>query len=161
MDLMKSNQQEMFKQNKREMKKYTLQDIENKKTKINAWVTRNKGIDLNEYRENISLMHYDFVAGVNAFLQTRVILSYLRMTKLDNNVLNDYFDYMNNMDINIQELMKLIRQVKKSVASQYARRKIEKLVKPFYEDMLNIIHFVVDDSKITDKRDVFNEEDED
>ena len=157
MELFNQSQQEQYKKAKLDIKKYTGVDVEEKKKRVNDWFDRNRGISLDELKENMTKMHYDMVALANAFLQIHDILNYLYHIKTDSELIKDYYEAINRLDFNVTELVILVNKYKYPFGRNYIRNKIEVLISKDVDTMKFLIHFIADDTKITMKKSFYEE----
>lgn len=156
MDLFKQTQQEMYKREKRRLEEFSASDVLEKQRRVNEWITNNKGYNLDNLRANLQKMYFDDIALANAFLEVYVILNYLFHLKTSSSLIKKYKKVIDRFDI-LQKLRDLVVESQGGIGTFTIRDEISDLIKNKRRDMLFIVHFVVDNTKITQKKSPYEE----
>lgn len=145
------SQQEKYKKQRLELQKYSEQDISEKQRRVNGWIERNPGYKLDNLKENISKMHIDVFALSEAFLEIYDILHYIYHLKTESRLIDSYFDQMKKLGFDNNQLAFLINESKR-FQSDSLRLEVSCLIRKDIDTMKFMIHFIADNTKITEKK---------
>lgn len=153
MDLLASPQQEAYKKQKLDIEKHSKQDVEEKKRRVNDWLDRNKGYDLDRLKKNIQRMDYDFICLAEALLEVSKILDYLYHIKVDSELIKGYYEKVESLGFDLTKLAGLVYLSKNSFGyKNLINEKIREMIKDDIRNIRTIIMFIADDTKIHQKK---------
>lgn len=153
----KKDQQKQIEQQRIELQKYTEADVEEKKRRINAWIDRNKGFNLDELKYNIANMNKDVFALSEAFLGIYDILNYIFNLKTESILIKSYYHKINSLGFDVLELGRLVYEGQEPIDREDVKIDIYEMVKKDIPNMKFIINFIADDTKITQKKSLYED----
>lgn len=149
------SQQRKFAESKIKLKKYSQQDIVHKRTKINSWFDQNRGLEAEDFKINYKTKHKDMIAFADCFLFVYDILKNLVNENDCGDIIENYSEVVDNLNFSISKLRNLVQDAECGFGLIDVRFHIQELVLKDYNSMNHIINFIINNTKITAKKDPF------
>lgn len=132
---------------------YGFEELREKKTKVESWFMKNKGMDTEEFRENITHIAYDNVALCKVFSTVLVVADHLTCSVTIPTLKEKLMKHINHFGNLIYDIEYHLDQCQKTAYNKDIKmNELRKFVRPWKKDMISFSLFILEGTKPMSKR---------